>query len=202
MIKVAITGNIASGKSVIEEILKEKNFPVLDCDDVVHELYKEDIIKKQIITAFFGFDILEDGNISRQKLGKIVFDNEPFRKKLEGIIYPYVKKEIWRFFGQNESGKIAFVSVPLLFESGFEALFDKVILVYADDKTRLERLIKRSNLVPEQAQNRINIQMSQDEKIKLADYVIYNNSSLKDLTGEVEKTLIYLIKNSTMPESK
>lgn len=202
MIKVAITGNIASGKSVVEEILKEKSYHVLDCDNVVHELYKEASIKKQIITAFFGFDILEDGNISRQKLGKIVFVNEPFRKKLEGIIYPYVKNEIWRFFRHNESEKIAFVSVPLLFESGFETIFDRSVLIYADDKLRLERLIKRNKLSPEQAQNRLNIQMNQDKKVKLADYVIYNNSNLEYLSGEVEKLLNYLDKNSTMPESK
>lgn len=202
MIKVAITGNIASGKSVVEEILKEKNLPVLDCDDVIHQLYKEDTIKKQIITAFFGFDILEDGNISRPKLGKIVFPNEPLRKKLENIIYPYVKNEIRQFFRQQNGEKIAFVSVPLLFESGFEALFDKVILIYANDEIRLERLMKRSNLNLENAKNRLSIQMSQDKKIKLADYIIYNNGSLKDLSVEVEKALTYLDKNSTMPESK
>lgn len=202
MLKIAITGNIASGKSVVEEILREKNFPVLDCDEVVHELYKKDSIKKQIITVFFGFDILEEGNISRPKLGKIVFTNTYLRKQLENIIYPYVKKEIWRFFRQHESEKIAFVSVPLLFESGFETIFDKVVLVYADDKIRIERLIKRNNITPEQAQNRLDIQIKQDEKIKLADYVIYNNGSIENLSGEVEKLLNYFDKNSTTHESK
>lgn len=202
MIKIAITGNIASGKSVVEGILREKKIPILDCDEVVHELYKEDSIKKQIITIFFGFDILEDGNISRPKLGKIVFKDAYLRKQLENIIYPYVKKEIWRFFSQNESEKIAFVSVPLLFESGFETIFDKVVLIYADDKIRIDRLIKRNNLEPENAQNRLDIQMQQDEKVKLADYVIYNNSSIEDLSKEVEKLLDYCDKNSTAPESK
>lgn len=202
MLKIAITGNIASGKSVVEEILKEKNFPVLDCDNVVHELYKETSIKKQILTVFSEFDILEDGNISRPKLGKIVFVNEPLRRKLEGLIYPYVKQEILRFFCEQEGENIAFVSIPLLFESGFETIFDKTILIYADDKIRIARLIKRNKLEPEHAQNRLDIQMNQDKKVKLSDFVIYNNGSLEDLSGEVEKLLNYLDKNSTMPESK
>lgn len=202
MLKIAITGNIASGKSVVEEILKEKNFPVLDCDNVVHQLYKETSIKKQILTVFSEFDILEDGNISRPKLGKIVFVNEPLRRKLEGLIYPYVKQEILRFFYEQEGENIAFVSIPLLFESGFETIFDKTILIYADDKIRIARLIKRNKLEPEHAQNRLDIQMNQDKKVKLSDFVIYNNGSLEDLSGEVEKLLNYLDKNSTMPESK
>lgn len=202
MLKVAITGNIASGKSVVEEILKRKNFPVLDCDNAVHELYKTDFIKKKVVEAFPDFDILEEGRLSRPKLGKIVFYDSTLRKKLEEIIYPIVKEEIGRFFRQNEGEKIAFVSVPLLFESGFESLFDKIVLIYADDETRIARLIKRNNLTPEQAQNRLNIQMSQDEKTKLAHYVILNNGNLDDLSFEVDKVLNYLDKNSTMPESK
>lgn len=189
MLKVAITGNIASGKSTVEKILRDKGFNVLDTDDVAHSLLSHPIIKKHIIAAFFGHDVLENGEISRLKLGKIIFTNYLMRKKLEEILHPAIKNEIGRFFRSLEGEKIAFVAVPLLFEAKFESLFDKIILVYADDEIRINRLMKRNNLSLEQAQQRLNIQMNQDKKVELSDFIIYNNESLSELSVQVSQNL-------------
>lgn len=191
MLKVAITGNIASGKSEVEKILREKSFPVLDSDVVAHDLCCDEKVKKIILEVFADFDILEDGEISRIKLGKIIFTDEILRKKLEKILHPLIKDEIKKFLNEkaNEGEKIAFVSIPLLFEAQFESLFDKIILVYADDEIRLKRLMQRSDLTQEQAQNRINIQMNQNDKKVLSDFIIYNNDSLNFLHGIIHKTL-------------
>lgn len=189
MLKVAITGNIASGKSRVEEILKNKSFNVLDVDEVAHDLLKNITIKEQIMVAFNGYDIIENDEISRSKMGKLVFTNEQLRKTLESILYPTIKNKIIDFFERLSDVKMAFVSIPLLFEAKFENLFDKIILVYSDDDIRLERLMKRNDLSPEQAQNRIDIQMYQDEKLALVDFVIYNNKTLDDLKIEIDKVL-------------
>lgn len=191
MLKVAITGNIAAGKSEVEKFLKEKSFQVLDSDAVAHDLLRNETAKKAICEAFTRFDIFEDGEISRQKLGKIVFTDKDSREKLEKILHPLVKEEIEQFFRlQAEQGeKIAFVAVPLLFEAHFENLFEKIILVYADDEIRLKRLMQRSNLTQEQAQIRLDIQMNQDNKKVLSDFVIYNNGSLKELNENIENAL-------------
>lgn len=191
MLKVGITGNIASGKSEVENILKEKSYNVLDTDMVAHDLLQLDSIKKRICEVFSDFDILENGEISRSKLGKIVFQDKDLREKLEEILHPLIKDEIERFFSeQSEQGeKISFVAVPLLFETGFEKLFDKVVLVYADDKIRLKRLMERNDFSEEYAQNRINIQMNQDCKKDLSDYVIYNNATMDSLYKDVENIL-------------
>lgn len=193
MLKVAITGNIASGKSEMEKILQEKAYKVLDSDAVVHDLFKVATVKEALCEAFAEFDILDNGEISRPKLGKVIFSDKDLREKAEKILHPLVKDEIERFFHkQTEKGeKIAFASVPLLFEAHFENLFDKIILVYSDDKIRLKRLMERNNLPEEQAQKRINIQMNQDSKKVLSDYIIYNNDTINSLNYKVEEILNY-----------
>lgn len=189
MLKVAITGNIASGKSVVEQLLKAKGFNVLDTDCVTHELLKNKTVKDEISNVFQDCDIYEKNEISRPKLGKIVFENCDSKKKLEAILHPKIKDEIQRFFHivEQKGEKIAFVSVPLLYETGFEKLFNKVILVYANDKVRLDRLMKRNNFSLEYAQKRLDSQISQDEKTSLADYIIYNDKTLKDLSSSLDE---------------
>lgn len=181
MLKVAITGNIAAGKSVVEKMLREFGFKVLDSDEVAHELILKEDVKKQLIKTFKGYDILEGENVCRKKLGRIVFENEELRRKLEDVLHPLIKDEINNFFIEYKDEKITFVSVPLLFEAKFDNMFDKIILIYADDHIRLDRLINVRNMSPSHAKNRIKIQQDQEAKVKLSDFVIYNNSSLSDL---------------------
>ena len=138
MLKIAITGNIASGKSQVEKFISEK-YTVYDADKIAHQIL---------------------GNVDRKKLGEKVFSDPAARKKLEEFI-------------------------PLLFETGFDALFDKIIFVQCDDDIRLQRLMRRNDFTEEQALKRMNAQQSQNEKMKKSDFIIYNNSSLEDLEKQV-----------------
>ena len=186
MKKFAIVGNIASGKSVAEKILSNQGYFVVDADKIAHEI----LDKEQRIRHDFGiYDIFENNEISREKLGKLVFSNCDLKLKLESIMHPLIRRRIEAIFEQYKNEKYVFVSVPLLFESGMQDMFDKVIFIYADDDIRLKRLIGRNGYSLDYALKRINCQQSQDEKIKLADYVIYNNYSVEQLKEELLKII-------------
>lgn len=185
MIKYAITGNIASGKSEVEKILSEMGYKIFDTDKAGHNLLNEN--SQKIIEQFRNFDICdENGKISRKKLGKVVFYDEKLKKILENILHPQIRTKISEFYEQNKNEEKVFVSIPLLFESGMTDLFDKIIFIYTNDRIRLERLILRDNYNEEYAKIRMNSQISQDEKVKKSDIVIYNNSSLEDLESEIK----------------
>ena len=181
MIKYSITGNIASGKSTVENIIKMRGYSVLDTDVVAHEFLNCDEVKE----LFKNYDVFNDGKISRTKLGQLVFSEKELLKELERIIHPKVKEKITEFFNDHSFENVVFVSVPQLFETNMEKMFDKIIFVYADDSIRENRLIKRNNYTQEYAQKRMSAQIPQEQKISKADIVIYNNSNEKDLEQEV-----------------
>lgn len=187
MIKYAIVGNIASGKSAVENILLKAGETVVDADIIAHELLENN---KDIADAFKDYDIFEDGKISREKLGKLVFSDKNLKSLLENILHPQIKDKINEFFNENQDKERVFVSVPLLFEAKMEDTFDKIIFIYCDDKIRLERLLKRENYTKEYARARMKSQKNQDGKVKYSDIVIYNNSTLEELERLVKKLIL------------
>lgn len=189
MLKVALVGNIASGKSTVEKALQTSGYVVLDTDKVCHELLTCDEVSKE----FSSFDVFENGIISREKLGKLVFANVELKKRLEDILYPMVRLRIAEFFEQYNTESLVFVAIPLLFEAGMVDLFDKIVFVYCDDDIRLKRLTARNNYTEEYAKIRMGAQQSQDEKIKKSDYVIYNNSTIEALDRCVDSVVNELL---------
>ena len=181
MLKIALTGNIASGKSLVENQFQSLGIEVIDADKIAHEVLGEKI---QLLQTFFGEEIIKQGQISREKLAQMVFSDPKKKQKLEAIVHPEVKKRIVEFC---EGKDIAIASIALLFEVGWERDFDCVIMVIAKDNIRLKRLMERNNLTKEQAKIRINAQMSQGDKIKKADFVIDNNDSEEKTFEQVKK---------------
>ena len=187
MKKIAICGNIASGKSVVQNYLKNHGFKVLDTDDVSHELLT--VKNVPLYNAFKDYDVFEDGEFSRYKVGQLIFSNEAERLKIASIMHPQITEEIKKFFDDNKKEEIVFVGVPLLFEAGMQGLFDKIIFISAYDDIRLARLLERNHYTVEHAKARINSQMPQDDKIKQSDYVVNNNGTVEDLENQVMQAI-------------
>ena len=181
-IKIAIVGNIASGKSVAEKILS-KYFTVFYSDAITHEILDS-------LTEFYGLDVFTNNKIDRLKLGKLVFSDSDIKNKLEKLLHPMIKNKIIEIFKQYENEDVIFVSVPLLFEAGFEDIFDKILFISADENIRLKRLISRNNLSEGDAKKRINAQESETQKLNKSDFVIYNNSTVE----EFEKQILIFIR--------
>ena len=180
MLKIAITGNIASGKSQVEKFIRELGYTVYDADKIAHGVLDS-------ITYFYGYDVFTDGKIDRKKLGNIVFSDTNLRNKLEKMTHPLIKLKILELFEQNTDKNYVFVSVPLLYEAEFDNIFDLVLIITVNESTQLSRLMARNNLTVQEALLRMHTQMPQKEKIKKADYIINNNSSLDNLKNSVYK---------------
>ena len=177
---IGITGSIACGKSTVSNYLKEKGYTIIDADKLGHIALTSDEVKEKLKKSF-GLTILENNEISREKLGKLVFGNDENLKILNSIVHPYIRKIILQLQENHRDERFVFLDIALLFEAGFEDLVEKIIVVHVDEKIQLARLMSRNALSKEQAMFRIESQMSSNDKSKLGDYVI-NNSNTKEET--------------------
>ncbi|HQA07833.1 MAG TPA: dephospho-CoA kinase [Syntrophomonadaceae bacterium] len=181
---IGLTGGIASGKSTVARTLRELGATVIDADEIAHSVIEpgkpawEDIVKK------FGSHILKpDQTIDREKLGAIVFNDPELLQELNQITHPRIAeqfKHMIRTLRNQQSDTILFMEVPLLYETHLERICDEVWVVWVDEETQIQRLMKRDNLLREDAIKRIDAQMSLDEKARRADLVIDNRFSVEE----------------------
>ncbi|MGX7139397.1 dephospho-CoA kinase [Enterococcus silesiacus] len=186
---LGLTGGIATGKSTVVSVFKSLNFPIVDADVIAREIVEVGTPALEKIVAVFGLEVLnQDGSLNRKKLGSIVFSDEKKRKMLNEVLSPFLRDEILSQIDQkkNESSLVV-VDIPLLFEGGYDQFVDKVAVVYVPEATQLVRLMKRDNLTQDEAQRRINSQLSIEEKKQKADIVFDNQKSIQETEKIVQK---------------
>lgn len=189
MLKIGLTGGIATGKSYVVSVLRELGCEVIDADALAHEVIEPGRPAFDEIVGHFGKDVVgDDGKIDRVKLGAIVFADKSQREKLNSIVHPRVYEAQLKWFAELSARNpeaIAVVDAALMIETGSYKRFDKVVVVYCDADLQRQRLMLRNNLTLEQAQARISAQMPSDEKLKFADYSINTSFSFEDTREKV-----------------
>ena len=184
-IKIGLTGGIGSGKTFVGAIFSKLGIPVFNADDQAKKCMSENEDLKQDIQNAFGDNVFHNGLLQNKVLADIVFNNNQKLEELNKLVHPVVSQRFDRWCVEQNS-RIIIKEAAILFESNSHVYLDKLICVSAHEQSRIERVIKRDNTSREQVLRRIEIQMPQNEKEKLSDFVIIND--------EVELLLPQIIK--------
>ncbi|MEK7355199.1 MAG: dephospho-CoA kinase [Bdellovibrionota bacterium] len=192
MLWIGLTGGIATGKSTVARLIRERGHAVIDADQLAREVVQIGTEANLEIVRVFGPNaVLASGELDRKRIGEVVFSDRTKLALLEGIIHPRVRAlslEKKRAF-ENEGRAIAFYDVPLLYEKNMAELFDRVVVVACSEKTQLSRLVSRDGFSLEEAKRRMTAQVPIAVKADQADDVIPNEGSLEELAKEVDAYL-------------
>ena len=189
---LGLTGGIATGKSTVAKMFIEKDIPVIDTDLISRSLLNKGTdAYYEIVKSFSSEILLTNLDINRKKLARKIFSNPQKRQILNDIVHPRVKEIVDNEISKYEElgNNIIVIDVPLLFETNYQDIVDKTIVVYTTKTQQMNRLVSRDNITKEYAQMKINAQMSLSEKVDLADYVINNSFSILDTKRDFNKIL-------------
>ena len=183
-----VTGCVASGKSSFMQIAKNSGFECISADEIAHQILALNSAKIAEILQNSSF--LEGGKINRKKLGKLVFNDNALRKKLENFMHPKIRFNIMEKI--NKAQGVIFVELPLFFETKNYENLGEVIVIYAPKELCLKRLMQRNSLNKNEALKRLNAQIDIEKKRKLADIIIENSSSQGEFETKCKEFLLNL----------
>ena len=190
MLKIGLTGGIGSGKSSVSTLLEKWGVYIFDADTVAKDILAKNTTAQSEIIAEFGTDILgADGKIDKKKLSRIAFQDEGHQLRLNTIIHPYIFREIDSEYDRIlAKGKhdAFIVDAALIYESGADTHMDYIIVVTSHLKLRTERMLSLGNLSRDEFFKRMELQWPDETKVHMADFVIHNNGTPKDLEKETK----------------
>lgn len=190
---LALTGGIATGKSTADDFFKKKNIPIIDCDQVAHELMKPGNASWQVIKDHFGVEYLNsDQTINRKKLGQLVFSNKRALSELNQLTHPLIFDKTVAKIKEYQNFALVILDAPVYFEAGLDKkhVANGVLVITLPEKMQLQRLKERNHLTDEEARIRMQSQLPMVKKEQLADFVIENTGTIKELENKLAQLLV------------
>jgi len=185
MLKIGLTGGIASGKSTICQLFSGYDIEIIDADIIAHQLVKSgQTCLDKIIDVFGKHVLLANGELDRAQMRELIFSDRNAKQQLEGILHPNIRQQLLK---QSEDvlSPYCILSIPLLIEADMLSLVDRVLIVDVDEKKQIDRVCQRDNVSSTQAQAIINSQISAAQRKSIADDIIINNDSQDNLALKV-----------------
>ena len=198
MLKVGITGGIGSGKSTITSLFHDLGVPIYNSDERAKWLLSNDVDLMNQIKILFGQESYSNNKLNRAHIANIVFQDNDMLKQLNAIVHPLVKIDFENWLLLQKKEPLVIKESAILIESGVHKELDFLIVVLADKKTRIKRVINRDNVSKEDVEKRMETQISDSERLKFANFSVDNNtdqSNLKMQVGELYKKLLSYPKN-------
>ncbi|MBI79661.1 MAG: dephospho-CoA kinase [Pseudomonadota bacterium] len=195
--KIGLTGGIATGKTTVADIFSNLGIEIIDTDEIAKEAVKPGEPALKLIIDSFGKDIIEKKSkkLDRRKLRRIIFENNEYKKKLESILHPIIRKKTLDLLLETKS-KYVIIVVPLLIETGFIEIVDYVIVVDCPKKTQLQRLLERDKISKKDGENIIKNQINRKDRLKKADIVIDTSKDIKSVINQVNKIYLRIAQGS------
>jgi dephospho-CoA kinase len=186
MLRIGLTGGIASGKSAASDCFASLGVPVIDTDLISRELVQPDTEGLQEVIENFGDGVLDEtGKLDRARLRAIVFASDDKRQLLEDILHPAIRNRVEELVAEITQAPYVIIVIPLLFETRYPIPVDRVLLVDMDEDLQLERLIQRDNLNREQARAMLRAQTTRQQRLQKADDIVRNDGSIEELHAQL-----------------
>jgi dephospho-CoA kinase len=190
LIRIGLTGGIGSGKSTVSNMLREKGIKIIDADNTARGVIERYPVIMDRIKSVFGKEYVDNsGKLKRKEFGNYIFSHKNMRSRYESIIIPFIKKDILGDMDKLEksSEDMCIVDGATIVENQFYKNLDLILLVWVNERVQIERVKKRDKLTESQVIQRINSQMSLEEKKKYADFILDNSGTLDETRNQLEK---------------
>jgi dephospho-CoA kinase len=188
MIRLGVTGGIGSGKSLVCSLFASLGVPVLSADDIAKDIMRnDDGVRRELLRLLGDAAFNPDGSLDRRYIASRIFSDRSLQRKLNAAVHPRVENELDRRLAELEAGgaRAAIVEAALIYEAGYDRSLDAVIVVDADKRERLRRIVVRDKASPSDVLKRMNAQWPAARKLAKADYVVRNDGSMEDLERNV-----------------
>jgi len=189
MLTVGLTGGIGSGKTTVSNLFEELGITIIDTDVIAHELVNNSSVLNEIVDTFGQKVLNQDETLDRKKLADIIFNQKTEKQRLENILHPRIRskvnEQIQRLRSSENPPHYVIVVIPLLFETGFADITDRIIVVMSDEENRINRIMQRDNRSTVEIRSIINHQVSDETRLRNADDIIENNHDIEDLKPQI-----------------